>query len=103
MPTEPPKDEQFRFRVESVFTLTGRGVRVIVGYIEGGRVSVGDRLQLLRTGGESGASGTCEAVEYVDRVGWRPGEPVTMGLIVPELDETEVGSGDFLIGECAGA
>lgn len=102
MPTEQLKDEQFRFRVESAFMLTGRGVRVIVGYIEQGRVSLGDRLQLLRAGGESGAWGTCTAVEYVDRVGWRPGQPVTMGLIVPELDGTEVGSGDFLIGEFAG-
>ncbi|MEC3951701.1 hypothetical protein VMT65_01520 [Nocardia sp. CDC153] len=99
MASEPSEDEQFRFRVESVFTLTGRGVRVIVGYIEQGRVSIGDRLQLLRTGGESGSSGTCKAVEYVDKVSWRPGRPVTMGLIVPEFDEIEVGSGDFLIGD----
>ncbi|MEV6770208.1 hypothetical protein AB0N05_16445 [Nocardia sp. NPDC051030] len=101
MPSEPSKDDQFRFRVESVFTLTLRDARVFVGYIEQGRVSLGDRLRLLRVGGALGPSGTCKAVEYVDKVGWRPGQPVTMGLIVPELDESEIGSGDFLIGDTA--
>jgi hypothetical protein len=77
---------RFRFKIDDAFTITGRGTAV-VGFIEQGAVRVGDRLQLIRSDGNIGPVIACRSVEFVDRTGWRPGDPVTVGLIVAGLSE----------------
>jgi elongation factor Tu len=89
---------RFRFTINDVFTITGRGT-VVAGFIEQGVVRAGDRLQLVRGDGTSGPVIACRSVEFVDRIGWRPGDPATVGLIVPDLSEQDVARGDMLAGD----
>ena len=90
--------DRFRFKINDVFTLTGRGT-VVAGFIEQGMVRAGDRLQVIRGDGTEGLVIVCRSVEFVDRTGWRPGDPVTVGLIVPDLSKQDVARGDMLVGE----
>lgn len=90
--------DRFRFRIDAVFTITGRGTAVS-GFIEPGAVRAGDRLRLIRGDGSEGPVVVCRSVEFVDRSGWRPGDPVTVGLIVPDLSGPDAGRGDMLAGE----
>jgi translation elongation factor EF-Tu-like GTPase len=90
--------DRFRFRIDDVFTITRRGT-VVAGFIEQGTVRAGDRLQLVRGNGTEGPGVVCRSVEFVDRPGWRPGDPVTVGLIVPDLSGHDAERGDVLIGE----
>ncbi len=62
-------------------------------------VRAGDRLQLIRDDGNTGPVIACRSVEFVDRIGWRPGDPVTVGLIVAGLSEQDAARGDTLLGE----
>ncbi len=88
----------FRFRVDDVFAITGRGT-VVAGFIEQGAVRAGDRLRLIRSDGTEGPVVVCRSVEFADRSGWRPGDPVTVGLIVPDLSGHDATRGDVLAGE----
>ena len=93
-------DEQadlFRFRIDGVFAITGRGTAV-AGFIEQGAVRAGDRLRLISDGTE-GAVVVCRSVEFADQPGWRPGDPVTVGLIVPDLPGHDAAHIDMLVGE----
>jgi elongation factor Tu len=89
---------RFRFTINDVFTITGRGT-VVAGFIEQGVVRVGDRLQLIRGDGTSGPVIACRSVEFVGRIEWRPGDPATVGLIVPDLSQQDVARGDMLAGD----
>lgn len=88
----------FRFRIDDVFAITGRGT-VVAGIIEQGAVRVGDCLRLIRSDGTEGPVVVCRSVEFADRSGWRPGDPVTVGLVVPDLAGHEAARGDVLAGE----
>jgi translation elongation factor EF-Tu-like GTPase len=88
---------QFRFRIDGVFTITGRGT-AIMGFIEQGTVRVGDTLQIVRADGTAGPDFTCRGVESVRQADWRPGDPVPIGLLAGNLLRHEVGQGDYLIG-----
>lgn len=90
--------DRFRFKIDAVFTIAGRGT-VVAGFIEQGTVRVGDPLQLIRGDGTDGPVAVCRAVEFVDGSGWRPGDPVTVGLIVPDLPGNDAARGDMLVGE----
>lgn len=72
----------FRFRIDDVFTITGRGT-IVAGFIEQGAVRAGDRLRLIRGDGSEGPVVVCRSIELGCRSEWRPGDPVTVGLIVP--------------------
>jgi elongation factor Tu len=88
----------FLFRIDAVFAITGRGTAVS-GFIEQGVVRAGDRLRLIRGDGTEGPLVVCRSVEFADRSGWRPGDPVTVGLIVSDLSVHDAGRGDILAGE----
>jgi hypothetical protein len=90
--------DRFLFRIDDVFTITGRGT-VVAGFIEQGAVRAGDRLRLVRGDGTEGPIVVCRSVEFVDRSGWRPGDPVTVGLIAPGLSGHDAARGDMLAGE----
>jgi hypothetical protein len=62
-------------------------------------VRADDRLQLVRGDGTAGPAITCRSVEFVDRIGWRPGDRATVGLIVPDLSEQDVARGEVLAGD----
>lgn len=59
----------------------------------------GDRPKLIRGNGVEGLVAVCRSVEFADRPGWRPGDPVAMGLIVPDLPGHDAARGDVLVGE----
>lgn len=90
--------DRFLFRIDDVFTITSRGT-VAAGFIERGSVRAGDRLQLIRGNGTEGAVVVCRSVEFVCGPGWRPGDPVAVGLIVPDLSGHGAVRGDVLVGE----
>ena len=91
----PVADEPFRFRVASAFSLTGRGT-VVLGYIEAGTFSVGDRLRVDRQGGPVGV---CEDWGGTRMADWTPGDPVLVGLKRPALARDDVSEGDFLVSD----
>ena len=93
---------QFRFRIDDVFTITGRGT-VVTGFIEQGAVRAGHRLRLIRSDGAEGPGVVCRSVESVIRPEWRPSDPVTVGLIVPDLSAHDAARGDLLVGETPSA
>ncbi len=90
--------DRFRFRIDGVFTITGHGT-VVAGFIERGAVRAGDRLRLIRSDGTEGPVVVCRSVEFVDRSSWQPGDPATVGLIVPDLSGHDAARGDMLAGE----
>jgi translation elongation factor EF-Tu-like GTPase len=94
--------DRFRFRIDDVFTITGRGT-VVAGFIEQGAVRACDCLQLIRGDGTEGPVAVCRSVEFVDRSGWRPGDPVIVGLIVPDLSGHDAARGEMLLGEAPSA
>lgn len=96
MVTSGPGDEHLRFHVEHVFKITGRGTTVI-GYIETGRVAVGDRLRVVRADGEAGRSAVCTGVEDVRMTERNPEQPVPIGLIIPGFQISDIESGDFIV------
>ncbi len=84
----------FRFRIRDVFLLNGRGTAV-VGFIEDGEVTAGDRLIL-----EGTVKATIVAsVEGVRDADWTPGSPAAVGLILPGLTPDDVRPGDMLVEE----
>ena len=54
----------FRFRIDGVFAIAGRGTAV-AGFIEQGAVRAGDRLRLIRSDGTEGPVVVCRSVEFV--------------------------------------
>jgi translation elongation factor EF-Tu-like GTPase len=53
MTSENSANAPFRFAVESVFTIPGRGTAVI-GYIQVGTIRTGDMLKIIREGDRRG-------------------------------------------------
>jgi hypothetical protein len=56
---------------------------------------IGSRLRLVR-----GAAGPTSALvnwATIRVADWRPGDPVVVGLQLPELDATQVVAGDILV------
>ncbi|WP_040816627.1 hypothetical protein [Nocardia concava] len=98
MADKTPLDEPFRFPVEDVFTLTGRGT-VAAGHIESGTVRMGDRLRIVRADGRPGPSGTCSWVDVPCRIGRRAPEPTFIGLIFRDLKKSDFAPGDVLVSE----
>lgn len=91
-----PEPTTFRFRISEAFTLTGRGT-VVMGDIEQGDVRTGDTLRFVH--GDLTRDVTCRGVTSPRIPDWKPGDPVTIALLVPDLDKTEVAPGDFLLGD----
>ena len=88
------RSEPFRFRVQQAFVLTGRGT-VVAGYIEQGAGHVGSRLRLVR--GLGGPTCALANVASMRVANWKAGDPVLVGLLLPELDATQVAAGDFIV------
>lgn len=78
------RGDRFRFRIDDVFTITGRGT-VVAGsscrarcgsaIVSGSFAATGPKARVV----------VCRSVEFAGRSGWWPGDPVTVGLIVPDL------------------
>lgn len=84
----------FRFAVEDVFSITGRGM-VVTGMIKVGQVSVGDEVQLRRTTGE------CRTVKVTGLEVFRKmldtaTEGMKVGILVSDVTKSDIGRGDVL-------
>lgn len=84
----------FRFTVQDVFSITGRGT-VVTGMIESGQVSVGDEVQLRRTTGE------CKTVQVTGLEVFRKmldtvTEGMNVGILVSDVTKSDIGRGDVL-------
>ncbi len=85
---------RFRFRVESSFSVSGRGTAVI-GTIVAGTVRVGDRLRLI--GPDVVLTSPCVHVDAAPRVtGRAPDSPPAVALVVPDFDAGAIAEGDEL-------
>src|SRR5450631_589728 len=87
------EDEPFRFVVRDAFTLSGREA-VLAGYIESGNVRPGDHLWLVH--GTSRTPAVCQRVSPIREAEWRPGNPVLVGLSIPELLPEQVAADDLV-------
>lgn len=84
----------FRFTVQDVFTITGRGT-VVTGMIEAGQVSVGDEVQLRRITGE------CKMVRVTGLEVFRKildtaTAGMNVGILVSDVTKSDIGRGDVL-------
>jgi len=93
MTSENSADAPFRFTVDAVFSITGRGT-AIVGFIEAGPIRTGDTLRIIREDGD--LTTTCNGVEGVYRRSRALGEPAPVGLLV-KLAPTEIKAGDVIV------
>lgn len=84
----PAAREPLRFRIESAFTLTGRGT-VVLGEIEAGEVRVGDALRVAGTD----VTFTCAGISAVRTTDARP----LVGLLTsPGLEPAEFPPGSVI-------
>jgi translation elongation factor EF-Tu-like GTPase len=93
--SENSADAPFRFTVDAVFSITGRGT-AIIGFIEAGTIRVGDMLRVIK--GDGDLTTRCKGVESVRQASWTPGDPVPVGLLV-DLARSEVKAGDVIAKE----
>lgn len=98
MADEVPPDESFRLPVEDGFTLTARRT-AIVGYVESGTESVGDRLSVVHADGRPGPSDTCVGVDMPCRVGQCHDESAPIRLIFRELRKADFEPSDIVVRE----
>lgn len=94
--TQPrgPVAGTFRFTVQDVFTITGRGT-VVTGMIESGEVSVGDVVQLRRTNGEC-SNVTITGLEVFRKMLDTASAGMNVGILVRDVTKSEIGRGDIL-------
>jgi translation elongation factor EF-Tu-like GTPase len=83
--------EDFRFLVAAVITIQGRGT-TLLGVTQSGSVRIMDRVAVVHEGHHRVV--TCRGVEMGNV--HPPGDPRTIGLLLPELDPSEVADGDLV-------
>lgn len=84
----------FRFAVQDVFCITGRGT-VVTGIVEAGQVSVGDIVQLRRTNGEC-KNVTVSAIEVFRKLLDTATEGMNVGIQISDVTKSDVSRGDVL-------
>ena len=86
-------EQVFRFPIEAADADTGRGT-VIVGIITAGIVRVGDPLGLHHAGSARAVS--CRGVEFADDLRRSRELRPLVGLLIPDLEPSEVSAGGEL-------
>ena len=84
----------FRLAVQDVFSITGRGT-VVTGLVASGRVSVGDRVTLVRGDGSRRVV-TVVGVEAFQKVLTTAETGEQVGLLLDEVERGDVAAGDAL-------
>lgn len=84
----------FRFTVQDVFTITGRGT-VIVGRVECGMISVGETVTLQRKNGEN-RQVVITGIEAFRKVKNTAAEGENVGILLRGLSKSDIGAGDIL-------
>jgi len=94
--TQPqgPVAGTFRYTVQDVFTITGRGT-VVTGMVEAGQVSVGDVVQLRRVNGEF-RNVTIGGLEVFRKMLDTATAGMNVGILVRDVTKEDIGRGDVL-------
>lgn len=85
----------FRFTVEDVFAIAGRGT-VVTGRVASGSVNVGDSVTLQRLGGST-AQTVVTGIEMFRKVTNVAQEGDNVGILLRGLSRNDVGKGDVLV------
>jgi elongation factor Tu len=83
----------FRFTVQDVFTISGRGT-VVTGRVETGSVRVGDTVRV----NGSGRTDTVDGIEMFRKRTETASAGDNVGLLLRHLRREDIGSGDVLAG-----
>jgi len=101
--TDPGRPADLRFEVSEAFTITGRGT-VVAGTVTSGTVTLGDAVAILREGQvivRSRVNGVELTRRRADQTG--PGDQAgpgdEAGLLLPDLDRSDVSSGDLVVAD----
>jgi len=95
-PPQPATATGFRFTVEDVFSIKGRGT-VVTGQVEAGQLRKGSTVRLVRTTGEQ-RDVTVTGIEAFRKV-LDVAEPgANVGLLLRDVGREDVGRGDQLLG-----
>lgn len=86
--------EPFRFEVEDVFVITGRGT-VVTGRIGAGRISVGAAVTIERAGQVVGQSEIC-GIEKFRATADSAVAGENVGLLLTDLSKDDLGHGDVI-------
>lgn len=94
--TQPqgPVAGTFRYTVQDVFTITGRGT-VVTGMVEAGQVSVGDVVQLRRVNGEC-RNVTIGGLEVFRKMLDTATVGMNVGILVRDVTKEDISRGDVL-------
>ena len=91
-----PSATGFRFTVEDVFSIKGRGT-VVTGQVQAGRVQKGSTVRLVRTTGEQ-RDVTVTGIEAFRKI-LDVAEPgANVGLLLRDVGRDDIGRGDQLLG-----
>lgn len=84
----------FRFVIDDVFSITGRGT-VVTGKVESGQVSVGEAVQLRKADGEC-KSVTVNGIEVFRQMLQTASEGMNVGILISDVTKSDVSRGDVL-------
>ena len=91
----PGRDsESFRFTVQDVFYIRGRGT-VVTGTVEDGSVRVGESVSLRRTDG-SAMEVTVSGIEKFRQISDTAVRGENVGILLRGVEKDQVGRGDVL-------
>jgi len=95
-PPQPATATGFRFTVEDVFSIKGRGT-VVTGQVAAGQLRKGSTVRLVRANGEQ-RDVTVTGIEAFRKIVdiAEPGDNV--GLLLRDVGREDVGRGDQLLG-----
>ena len=89
---------EFRLTIADIFAITGRGI-VLTGTVEGGPVRVDD-VVCLRSGGDQRREVTIRGIEVYRRTLTTAEPGMSVGLLIADIEQTDVKRGDVLTATC---
>lgn len=95
--TAAGRPADLRFEVSESFTITGRGT-VVAGTVTAGAVASGDAVAILREG-QVIAHSRVNGIELTQRRGDQAGRGDHAGLLLADLDRSDVSSGDLVVAD----
>lgn len=90
------RENPFRYVIEDVFTIKGRGT-VVVGLIESGILHEGDKVTLCRTDGSTRTVVVGGIEKYKQGLVPSAVQGENVGVLLKDISKEEVGKGDCLM------
>ncbi len=94
-PESPIPFAQFRLQIDGLFGIPGRGT-VVTGWVQGAAIRVGNAVTIVRANGTQ-RTATVAGIERYQQLLDRAEPGYAVGLLLHQVQESEVAVGDWLI------